>query len=288
MDDLVSALRKGVADLVQSPVLLLAGMAAGIISVPGLIAYGQFSDIVEVLAANYILIVPLLAMPFILGGSFGYALEVSRTGSSGITTFLNAAKNNYMKLLLAGIVAFILFNFLSFGLLLVAFSAGIAGDAFIALILALISVTIMFLGLMAIEFYDIIIVAEGSGVMQAFTNSVTFVRRNFAPVVSFFIVLILLKFLVQFPVVMVMAAEMAANETYYTNVSYMNATYLGNGAIVMSLPTLITVGLSQVLIQSFVFAFLTLYKTEFYLSVKSRKKITDFDYDFSDEKLVAP
>ncbi len=44
------------------------------------------------------------------------------------------------------------------------------------------------------------------------------------------------------------------------------------------------VAVFQIIVQGLVFAFLALYKTEFYLSVKGRKKITDFDYQFSDEQ----
>jgi hypothetical protein len=44
------------------------------------------------------------------------------------------------------------------------------------------------------------------------------------------------------------------------------------------------VAILQVILQGFVLAFVTLYKTEFFLTVRSRKRITDFDYDFSEEK----
>jgi hypothetical protein len=43
----------------------------------------------------------------------------------------------------------------------------------------------------------------------------------------------------------------------------------------------------QILVQTVVFAFLISYKVEFYQwakNYKKTKKITDFDYDFSDEK----
>jgi hypothetical protein len=44
------------------------------------------------------------------------------------------------------------------------------------------------------------------------------------------------------------------------------------------------VAILQVIIQGFVFAFVILYKTEFYLTVKDRRKITDFDYSFDEKK----
>ncbi len=54
--------------------------------------------------------------------------------------------------------------------------------------------------------------------------------------------------------------------------------------VTFSAPSLMMVAILQVIIQGFAFAFVTLYKTEFYMTVKDRRKITDFDYNFTDEK----
>ena len=67
--------------------------------------------------------------------------------------------------------------------------------------------------------------------------------------------------------------------------SSINATsLLTMSPITLSTEALVFVGIAQILLQGFVFALLTIYKTEVYLGTKTRKKITDFDYDFSDEK----
>jgi threonine/homoserine/homoserine lactone efflux protein len=55
----------------------------------------------------------------------------------------------------------------------------------------------------------------------------------------------------------------------------------------MSTSSLIAIAALQILVQIVVFAFVISFKAEFWRwakSYKAAKKITDFDYDFSDEK----
>ena len=54
--------------------------------------------------------------------------------------------------------------------------------------------------------------------------------------------------------------------------------------VTFSASSLIMVAILQTIIQGFVFAFVTLYKVEFYLTVRERRKITDFDYTFDEKK----
>ncbi|MCD1296091.1 hypothetical protein CUJ83_13895 [Methanocella sp. CWC-04] len=284
MGDFISILEKSVKGLANCSMLLLAGALVGILSLPGLLPYGSFSGTALELSGSYtFLIFPIIIMPLILSGSMGYALEYINSGSSSFSTFLGSIKKYYPKYLLASIVAFIIYYLLTTSLLLVLFSAGIAGDAFVASLMALVSLTIMFIGLMLIEFYDVCIITENHGVLKSFSMSVNFVKRNFAAVLPLFIIILILKLLVQFPLLMGMTAEFMTNETYMTNTSYMNATYMGNIDIAIGIPAMISVGIFQALIQAFVFAFTILYKMNFYITIRDRKRITDFDYDFSEE-----
>ena len=76
-----------------------------------------------------------------------------------------------------------------------------------------------------------------------------------------------------------------ANSSLMASNSSMNMTaLLTQSPITLSPEALIVIGIAQVLFQAFIFALLIIYKTELYLTTKVRKKITDFDYDFSDEK----
>lgn len=285
MEDFFTALSKGLKGLANSPVLLMAGILVGILTVPGLLAYGKFDELVVALSANYMILFPLLVMPFITGGALSYAIEVSKVGASSLSTFLAGAKKYYMRLLLAGIAAYILFHFLGLSVLVVMLGSGMAGDALLTLLLTLVSVVFMFIVLMMIEFYDVIIVSGNTGIVQSFRGSVSFVKSNFMLVLPFFVIIILVKLLIQFPLIAGMTAEMATNETYLQ--SYMDVNQSLNTSLVNPVPinmgsvTLISVAIFQSVVQGFVFAFVMLYKVEFYRMVSGRKKITDFDYDFS-------
>jgi hypothetical protein len=85
-------------------------------------------------------------------------------------------------------------------------------------------------------------------------------------------------------------AEFFNNYSYYfnetangTNMSLLNTTQLASQVITFSVPSLIALGLMQVILHTIVFAFLVSYKAEFYRWAKSIKRITDFDYEFPDE-----
>lgn len=285
-DDFSSVLLKSIRALSNSPLLLIVGVLVGILAVPGLVVYGKFGELVSTLASNYMLIVlPLLVMPFITGGALGYALQVREKGASSLKTFLASAQKYYVKLVLGAAAAFLIYYMLLFGLLVIVGGA-LAGDVLIGSLLALASAALAFLCLMAIEFYDVSIVAEGTTVAQSFSNSVAFVRRNLASAVFLFIILIIAKFFVQMPLMFRMMGEFMTNSTYM-NMTYLNDTFnstLLTTPVTFGAPSLVMVAILQSIIQGFVFAFITLYKTHFYLGMKSRKKITDFDYDFSDEK----
>ena len=166
---------------------------------------------------------PLLILPFITGGALGYAVEVRQNGSSSLSTFINSAVKNYAKMLIGGIISFIAFYLLFTGIL-VTVLAGSLGDPLIMSLLGTLSMLLTFFVLMAIEFYDISIVADGAGIIQAYKNSIDFVKRNLASAVPFFIILLIFKALVQMPLSFGMAGSMMSNETYYTALIGANAT----------------------------------------------------------------
>jgi len=301
MGDFISILLKSVRELGRSPVLLLAGFVVGALSLSGLASYGQFDDTVRSIAGNFSQVfIPLLIMPFMTGGALGYAVEVRKNGSSSLATFLKSGARNYVRMLMAPIVAFIVFYILFFAVFVSLLMAGI-GDPLTGSLLFGLTVALAFFCLMAIEFYDISIIGEQAGVLAAFRNSIGFVKRNLLIAAAFFVIVVILEFLLQVPLSFGLAGAMMANQTYYdalmnspattgsSNATAANSTalnmtsLLGAGPVPIGTGGLVTVGIFQVILQGFVFAFLALYKTEFYLSVKGRKKITDFDYDFSDE-----
>jgi hypothetical protein len=293
MDDFISIIRKSVKALVGSPVLLVAGFAVGVLSLSALANYGRFGEVAKAIAYDYsLLLLPLIIMPFFTGGALGYAAEARKNGSSSLSTFINSGVKNYVRMLIAAIIAFIAFYIFMTGSTMFLF---FGGDPFIASMLGSLTLALTFLCLMAIEFYDVSIIAEGSGVIAAFRNSIGFVKRNLLSATGFFLIVLFLKLLLQMPLSFGLAGAMMANQTYYdamigaSNVTAANSTALDMASLLSMEPVtlgvggLLAVGIFQAILQGFVFAFLALYKTEFYLAVKSRKRITDFDYDFSDE-----
>jgi len=293
-DDFSSILQKSIKKLSNSPVLLLAGILVGILSLSGLVMYGHFDTLVQDLASIFtVMVLPLVIMPFIVGGALGYALEARQKNSSSLKTFIDSGEKYYVKLFMGGIVAFLVFYFLIFTLA-VAFELFLAAPL-IGVLLLVGAVVLSFLGLMAIEFYDIAIVADGASVRESFAKSIEFARRNLAPVVVFFIILLLAKYvLVQIPLMGGATGEYMTNSTFMNMTSSMNtslnSTLNSTFTTALTMPvtfsasSLIMVAILQTIIQGFVFAFVTLYKVEFYLTVRERRKITDFDYTFDEKK----
>jgi hypothetical protein len=289
MDDFVSIFRKSLKELGKSPLLLMAGFAVGVLSLPMLASYGEFGELTRSIAVNFSqLLFPLLIMPFIMGGALGYAVEVRNKGSSSLSTFIGAGMTNYVKMLIGAIISFVAFYILMAGVMLFLLVGGL-GDPFIGSILGFLALALAFFCLLSIEFYDIAIVAEGSGVIAAFKGSIDFVRRNLASAAAFFLTAVIFKSLIQLPLSFGLAGAMMSNETYYNALMGANASInatdiLSMAPVAMGTGSLLTVAAFQVLVQGFVVALLVLFKTELYLTVKSRKRITDFDYEFPDEK----
>ncbi|AFC98938.1 hypothetical protein Mtc_0167 [Methanocella conradii HZ254] len=290
MDDFVSIFGKSVREMGSSPILLMAGLAVGVLSLPVLAGYGKFDEITKSIAVNYSqLVLPLLIMPFITGGALGYAVEVRNKGTSSMATFMDTAMKNYVKMVMAGVISFAVFYFLITGVALLLLT-GVAASPFMGSILGFLALGLAFLCLLSIEFYDICIVADGSGAIASFKNSIEFVKRNLPAAAGFFIIAVVLKALVQLPISFGLAGAMMANESYMALVganASMNVTEaLSLAPVTLGMGALLTVAVFQILIQGFVFSFLALFKAELYLALKNRKKITDFDYDFSADNVV--
>ncbi|BAI60404.1 conserved hypothetical protein [Methanocella paludicola SANAE] len=301
MDGFFSLFGKSMKELGKSPILLLAGLILGALSLPLLAGYIGVQQMIRSALVDFSqLVVPLLITPFITGGALGYALEVREKGSSSLSTFFASAKKSYPKLLICGIIAFIVYYFLLTAIMVFVLAGTV--DPFIGSMLGFLMLGLTFFVLMSIEFYDIDVVSKGSGIMAAFRNSMDFARKNLLTAAGFFIMAVVLKSLVQLPLSFGMAGAMISNETYYnalmamsnasanaTNATAANAsvnmtTLLSMGNITLSPEALVVVGIFQMLIQGFVFALLALFKANLYMVVRNRKKITDFDYDFSDEE----
>jgi hypothetical protein len=297
MDDFASVLRKGLAGAGRGTPLLAAGLVAGLVYAIGLFNNADVTsaDMPTLLISALISFLPLIIIPYITGGALGYALEASAGGKPGWSTFFKSAGKHYLSLLFAGIVILIVSTLFSYPGALLIMSG--AGDLSLLCMIELITFAILFVVLMFLEFYDVAIVSENLGVMDGLRASIAFVRKNTGRVLGFFLIILVAKLFIQLPMFAVemlrMAAEFSANYSLYfnnttegtLNTSYLNST-MGIQMEPMGTPTLLVIAVLQVLVQMVVFAFVISYKAEFWRWIKSIKKITDFDYDFSAEKKV--
>ena len=302
MDDFVSVLRKGASGTGKGPVLLAAGLMAALVSAIGLIQYTEYgqallSDTADFLPSLLLLtlttVLPLVVTPYLLGGALGYAVRMASGGKPGWPEFFASARKHYMNLFFAGIIAYLIYMILGIVIVGVIY-LGTAGSL-IFCGLALPVVLFVFVCLMTIEFYDIAIVSENVGFMKSFSASIGFVRKHFKVVLPFFLIAVVARILVMVPMFMAnelkIMAELLANYSYYvnettnvTNVTSANLTQLAAQVNTFSVPSLLALGVMQVILQTIVFAFLISYKAEFYRWAKNIKNITDFDYEFPDEK----
>ncbi|CAJ35673.1 DUF7847 domain-containing protein [Methanocella arvoryzae] len=303
MDDFTSALRRGLSGTVKSPVLIVAGLLSGLVMAVTLIQYGPLNSVVNstqpdlietILVLGVSTVLPMFAMPFILGGALGCAVAQSTGGKASWGLFFETGRKHYLNMLMAGIAAWLVYYFLSL-LMIVLIIMGSASPLFMFL-LVLIGGAALFFGLMFIEFYDISIVAGKVDFIRSFGESIGFVRKHVAIVIPFFIIVVALKTLVQLPLLTAYLLKgisiIAANLTYYDNGTVnstllnetVNSTTAALQTISFSAPSLLAIMLLQGLVQSIVFAFLISCKAEFYQWAKNIKKITDFDYDFSADR----
>ncbi len=299
MDDFASVLRKGFAGAGKGAPLLAAGLIAGLVYAIGLFNNVDVTtaDTPTILISALVSFIPLVVVPYVTGGALGYALEAAAGGKPGWPTFFESARKHYVSLLFAGLIVLIISTLLGYPVALLLVTG--AGDMSLLCIVELFAFVAMFLVLMFLEFYDVAIVSEGLSAMDGLRASFAFVRKNLRRVLPFFLVVLVAKLFVQLPAYTAETLRIAAtiggnlslmfnNTTNGTvNESYLNSTMTALANNPMSMSSLIAVAALQILMQVVVFAFVISLKAEFWRwakSYKTAKKITDFDYDFSDEK----
>jgi hypothetical protein len=301
MDDFASVLKRGFAGAGKGAPLLVAGLIVALSYAIGLFNNVDVmtADTLTVLLSAAISFIPLVVVPYVTGGALGYALEMSAGGKPGWPTFFEAARKHYFSLFFAGFIIFLIFNIALLAMIAGAIDIILLCMAFVFVIVALLAI------LMFLEFYDVAIVSENLGAMDGLRVSFAFVRKNLVRVLPFFIIVLVAKLFVQLPLYVVDTLRMVAtfinmtanssgnysiffnNTTTGTlNESFLNTTMAAQ-MTPLSTPSLIAVAVLQVLLQIIVFAFVISFKVEFWRwakTYKSAKKITDFDYDFSQEK----
>ncbi len=293
MDDFASVLRKGLAGAGKGAPILTAGLIVGLVYAIGLFYSVDLAstDTATSLISTLITFIPLIVIPYVVGGALGYALEASSGGNPWWPTFFASARKHYASLFFAGIAIYLLF-YLSRIVLIVG-----AIDLTLLCTIFLLTIVALFVVLMFLEFYDIAIVSGDMSAMEGLRASVAFVQKNLRRVIPFFLIVLASKALIMIPLytaeTLRMVADIAANYSLYfnntttgeVNMTYLNSTIAAR-ATPMSAPMLAIAAVLQILLQMIVFSFVISYKVEFWKWAKSIRSITDFDYDFSDEKKV--
>jgi hypothetical protein len=295
MDDFASVLSKGLTGAGRGIPLLAAGLIAGLVYAIGLFNNVDVTtaDTPTVLISALISFLPLVVIPYVTGGALGYALEASAGGKPGWPTFFASAGRHFLSLFFAGIAVLVISTLLGYPVVLMMVTG--VGDMSLLCMAEVLTFLAMFIVLMFLEFYDVSIVSGNLSAMDGLRASLAFVRKNLRRVLPFFLLVLVAKLFVQLPLfaagMLRVIAEIGANYSLYfnntttgaLNSSYLNATMAAQ-ATPMSTPTLIAIAMMQILVQTVVFAFVISYKAEFFRWAKSIRNITDFDYDFSEEK----
>lgn len=187
----VTALRSALETLLREPVLFLAGLLVGLITLPQNAA--QLAGIPLVPTALQVL--TFFVTPFVVAGLLGMADE-ARSGDTSLGTLRRTGRERYTALLLGNLLEFALVTALSIALVIVlllvvavvvggsalaggfdpsAVSPAAAGIAFLVVALGLLAFLLV---VFFVQFFSVAIVVEEAGPVDAFTRSYRVVREN--------------------------------------------------------------------------------------------------------------
>ena len=192
----ISAAKHAGSALARNPILFLVATAFAIVQLPQILL--QWSGLP--LVASLLNLATVVVVPFLIGGIYGMA-EEGLDGTTSLTTFVRAGRENFVSLLVAAIffalavfvVAFVAIIVVGFVTLLTVGISGIEGGvsptalvvpalvgfAFFLLYLA----TVVFL-----QFYEAAIVVDDADVLDSLKRSYRFVRGNLLSAIGFTVV----------------------------------------------------------------------------------------------------
>lgn len=192
----ISAAKHAGSALARNPILFLVATAFAIVQLPQILL--QWSGLP--LVASLLNLATVVVVPFLIGGIYGMA-EEGLDGTTSLTTFVRAGRENFVSLLVAAIffalavfvVAFVAIIVVVFVTLLTVGISGIEGGvsptalvvpalvgfAFFLLYLA----TVVFL-----QFYEAAIVVDDADVLDSLKRSYRFVRGNLLSTIGFTVV----------------------------------------------------------------------------------------------------
>jgi hypothetical protein len=192
----ISAAKHAGSTLARNPILFLVATAFAIVQLPQILL--QWSGLP--LLASLFNLATVVLVPFLIGGLYGMAAE-GLDGTTSLTTFVRAGRENFVSLLVAAIFfALVVFVVVFVAVLVLVFVTvltigvsgvqggvspaalvvpGLVGFAFLLLYLA----TVVFL-----QFYEAAIVVDDADVLDSLRQSYRFVRGNLLSTIGFTVV----------------------------------------------------------------------------------------------------
>ena len=204
----ISALGMAAGTLRRNPIVFVGVFFLS--AVGSLTTLGQVRGGLVVLGTG---LAAFLLSPFLTGGVLGMAEEATAGGTS-LSTLLSEGRANYLTLLLATIIQFVLFGLVGvlwvIGLLVVLLGGGVAlggigggagaGAAVgIGVVVAVLSVLVFFVPIYFVQFYDVAIVVSDTGSWGAFKRSFGFVRNHLLSALGYTIIAQAINLLVLLP-----------------------------------------------------------------------------------------
>jgi len=205
---MIEAIKKGINITTKNLQLVLIVYAVsiifGLISMPfarriGTIVPGAGATVP--FAFWLIAIFSFFVQIFVMGGVLGCVHEAVKKGAANIGEFVNFGKNYYVRLLLSGLLGFVIA--LVYGLIFAAFVGGIAaGGVVIKVILGLLVAAYTIFGTvlaLLLVFWPYAIIAEDIGVIAGLKKSIEIAKSpatNLLKILGIIILLIIVAFLV--------------------------------------------------------------------------------------------
>ncbi len=206
---MLEAIKKGVSVATKNLHLVLivyiVSLIFGLISMPFMRQIGMEATpgITPTLPIGFwiVIIISFLVQIFVMGGVLGGAREAIKKGKAALSQFISAGKTYYLKLLLSGLLGFVIA--LAYGLLFAALVGGIAvaGIAVKIILGLLLAVYIIFgvvLALMLV-FWPYAIVSENIGVIAGLKKGIEISKTpagNLLKILGIVVILLIAAFLV--------------------------------------------------------------------------------------------
>jgi len=265
----IEPLKKAFRNLRGNPSIYLIGLLLSALNVPNMIVIFAFppTPLKYLLEFSFMVILFFIGV-FFTGGILGIARDLFQNKEYSFDTFLEEGKRNYVRLLIGGILyLIIIITSIIFMFLFIMITARIP---LLGILVFLIGSLFLFIAPIIISlfiaFYDIIIVADGLGVIDSFKKSYFFVRRNLGNAIGYYILSFIISILIMLPGISIYLIWLIQNMSKIVSGA---KTYITQMTMPFEYLLLFSIFMFFFGSLSYVIGFL--YQTQFYLSLTRKK-----------------